>query len=141
MKLETTHVLLLYGITALTFFVIDLVWIGVVAKGFYGKHIGGMLGERVNWVAALIFYFIYIGGIVLFVLIPALKNDSGVIHVIVMGGLLGLFAYGTFDMTALALFKGWPVIVTVVDMVWGAFLTASTAATALWLVHNVLKLN
>jgi uncharacterized membrane protein len=78
---------------------------------------------------------------VLFVLIPALKNGSGVWHVIVMGGLLGLFAYSTFDLTALALFKDWPVIVAVVDMVWGTLLTAGTAATTLWIMQHVLKRN
>lgn len=141
MKLETTHVFLIYGVTACAFFVIDLLWIGVVAKGFYGKYIGGMMGDQVNWVAASIFYLMYIGGIVLFVLVPALKNGSGVLHVFVMGGLLGLFAYGTFDLTALALFKDWPLIVAVVDMVWGTLLTACTAAATLWITQNVLKTN
>jgi uncharacterized membrane protein len=141
MKLETTTILLIYGITACAFFLIDLLWIGVIAKGFYAKFIGGMMGDQVNWVAALAFYLIYIGGIVLFVLVPALKNGSGVLHVMVMGGLLGLFAYGTFDLTALALFKDWPFIVAVVDMVWGTLLTAATAAAALWTIQNVLKTN
>ena len=141
MKLEITHVLLIYGIAAGVFFIIDLFWIGVVANGFYGKFIGGMLRDQVNWAAALIFYLMYIGGIVLFVLIPALKNGSGVWHVSVMGGLLGLFAYSTFDLTALALFKDWPVIVAVVDMVWGTLLTAGTAATTLWIMQHVLKRN
>lgn len=104
MKLETTHLLLVYGITACAFFAIDLLWIGVVAKGFYAKYIGGIMRDQVNWAAALIFYFMYIGGIVLFVLIPALKNGSAVLHVISMGGLFGLIAYSTFDLTALALF-------------------------------------
>ena len=139
MKLETTHVLFVYGITACVFFVIDLLWIGVVAKGFYAKYIGGMVRDQVNWAAALIFYLIYIGGIVLFVLIPALKNGSEVLQVMVMGGLLGLFAYSTFDLTALALFKDWPVIVAVVDMVWGTLLTACTAATTLWIMQKFLK--
>ena len=138
---EVTRLFLLYGISALTFFVIDLVWIGVVAKGFYAKYIGHMLGERINWVAALIFYFIYIGGIVVFVLIPALKNGSGVLHVMVMGGLLGLFAYSTFDLSALALFKEWPFIVALVDIVWGVFLTASTAAIAHTMMRYILKFN
>jgi uncharacterized membrane protein len=141
MKLEIVNVLFIYGITAATFFLIDLLWIGVIAKGFYAKFIGSMMADRVNWAAALTFYLIYIGGIVLFVLIPALKNGSGVLHVMVMGGLLGLFAYSTFDLTALALFKDWPFIVTVVDMAWGMLLTAGTAAVTLWIIQNVLKTN
>lgn len=141
MKLETTNLLVIYGITASAFFLIDLLWIGVIANGFYAKYIGSMMADRVNWAAALIFYLIYIGGIVLFVLLPALKNGSGVLHVMVMGGLLGLFAYSTFDLTALALFKDWPFIVAVVDMVWGTLLTAGTAATTLWIIQNVMKTN
>ena len=128
MKPTTTQIILLYGGTAITFLVIDLAWIGMVARGFYADQIGGMLGDRVNWAAALIFYGIYVGGIVLFVLIPALKNGSGTLRVMGMGGLLGLFAYGTFDLSALALFKNWPLIVAVVDIAWGSILTASTAA-------------
>jgi uncharacterized membrane protein len=141
MKLVSTNVLIIYTITASTFFLIDLLWIGVIAKGFYAKYIGSMMSDQVNWVAALIFYLIYIGGIVLFVLIPALKNGSGVLHVMVMGGLLGLFAYSTFDLTALALFKDWPFVVAIVDMVWGTLLTAGTAAATLWIIQNVLKTN
>lgn len=141
MKLVSTNVFLIYAITASTFFLIDLLWIGVIAKGFYAKFIGSMMDDQVNWVAALIFYLIYIGGIVLFVLIPALKNGSGILHVMVMGGLLGLFAYSTFDLTALALFKDWPFVVAIVDMAWGTLLTAGTAAATLWIIQNVLKTN
>ena len=141
MKLDAIQLLLLYGITAITFFVIDLIWIGGYAKGFYANHVGHLMGERVNWAAALIFYGVYIGGILLFVLIPALQSGSSVMHVMVMGGLLGLFAYSTFDLTALALFKEWSVIVTVVDIAWGAFLTASTASITHWITQNLLKLS
>jgi uncharacterized membrane protein len=141
MKLEIINVLSVYGVTAFTFFAIDLLWLGVVAKDFYAKFIGNMLNDHVNWGAALTFYLIYIGGVVLFVLIPALKSGSGVLHVFVMGGLLGFFAYSTFDLTALALFKNWPLIVAVVDIVWGTLLTAGTAAASLWIIQNVLKRN
>lgn len=71
---------------------------------------------------------INIGGIVVFVLLPTVRHHSGALHV--MGPLLGLFAYSTFDLSALAFFKDWPVIVAVVDIAWGSFLTASTAAIA-----------
>lgn len=139
MKIGPKNILLVYGITASIFFIIDLVWIGVVAKGFYAKTIGGMLREQVNWPAALVFYLMYIGGIMVFVLVPALKNGSGLRHVAVMGGLLGLFAYGTFDLTALALFNNWPLNVTMVDMAWGIFLTGATATVSQWIIHHVLK--
>jgi len=129
----------IYGITTIVFFLIDLVWIGVAAQDFYAATIGGLLRDSVNWPAALMFYVIYIGGVVFFVLAPALKNGSGIRLTALKGGLLGLFAYGTFDLTALALLDGWPVIVTVVDMVWGTVLTAATAGGSLWMTRTFLK--
>lgn len=139
MNLSTRNILALYGITATSFFLIDLLWIAVVAKTFYANTIGGMLRDQVNWPAAVLFYLIYIGGIVLFVLIPALRNGTGLLQGAMLAGFLGLFAYGTFDLTALALFKEWPLIVTVVDMIWGAVLTAATASIALWTATNFLR--
>jgi len=131
----------IYGITTVVFFLIDLVWIGIVARDFYAGTIGGMLRDSVYWPAALMFYFLYIGGIVVFVLAPALKSGSGVRHAALMGGLLGLFAYGTFDLTALALLEGWPVIVAFVDMVWGTVLTAATSGGSLWSARRFLKID
>jgi len=135
------QILWIYGITTIVFFLIDLVWIGVVARDFYAGTIGGMLRDSVYWPAALMFYFLYIGGIVVFVLAPALENRFRVGHTALMGGLLGLFAYGTFDLTALALLEGWPVIVTLVDMVWGTVLTAATAGGSLWIARRFLKID
>ena len=130
---------LVYGITMIVFFLIDLIWIGVVANDFYAATIGHMLRDSVNWTAALIFYCVYIGGIVAFVVEPALNNGTKIRRTVLMGGLLGLFAYGTFDLTALALLKGWPVVVTVVDMAWGTLLTAGTAGSSLWIARKFLK--
>ena len=138
MSLSALNIVVLYGITALSFFIIDLIWIAGVAKTFYARTIGGMLREQVNWPAAILFYGIYIGGIVLFVLLPSLKEASSLSRVAVLASLLGLFAYGTFDLTALALFKNWPVTVTVVDMIWGTVLTAGTATLTMWIARNLL---
>ena len=129
----------IYGITTIVFFIIDLIWIGGVAKRFYAATIGHMLRDTVNWPAAMLFYLVYIGGIVIFVVVPALTNNSTIRRTALMGGLLGLFAYGTFDLTALALLKGWPVVVTVVDMAWGTLLTAGTAGGSLWIARTLLE--
>lgn len=139
MKERVSRLALIFGITAMVFFFIDLIWIGVLARDFYAENIGGMLRDSVNWPAALLFYLIYVGGIVQFVLLPALKNGTGIRGTALMGGMLGLFAYGTFDLTALALLAGWPLVVTVVDMLWGTLLTAGTASGALWVLRTVLK--
>jgi uncharacterized membrane protein len=119
------------------FFLIDLIWIGVVAKNLYTRAIGRMLRDSVNWPAAVMFYLMYIGGIVLCVLAPAIRRGSRIPHVALRGGLLGVFAYGTFDLTALALREGWPVMVAIVDMVWGTVLTAGTASGAFLLSRTL----
>jgi uncharacterized membrane protein len=133
-------VLYLYGVTAGVFFAIDLLWLGVVAKGLYARHIGGLLRDQVNWIAAILFYAIYIGGIQLFVLIPALQAESSILRTAVMGGLLGFFAYATFDLTSLALIRNWTTTIVLIDLAWGTILTGSTAAAALWLARAVLKI-
>ena len=138
MKSRTKEYAWIYATTTIVFFLIDLIWIGVVAKNFYSRTIGHMLRDSVNWPAALIFYLMYIGGIVLFVLAPAMRSGSRIPDVALRGGLLGVFAYGTFDLTALALLKGWPITVTIVDMVWGTILTAGTASGAFWISRNFL---
>jgi uncharacterized membrane protein len=140
MKPGIETMLVAYVLTAGVFFLIDLVWLGVAAKGLYDRHIGGLLRGRVNWTAAVIFYLVYIGGIQIFVLAPALADGSGLLPTALMGGLLGLFAYATFDLTALALLRGWSMSITVVDMAWGTVLTGSTAAVVLWLARSVFNL-
>jgi uncharacterized membrane protein len=143
MKMGLTDKLILCGITAAIFLIIDLIWIGLVAKDFYARQLGGLLRERVNWSAALAFYCIYVGGIVFFVVLPALQSGagggSGIWRAAWTGALLGLFAYSTFDLTAQALLRGWPSLVTAVDMLWGTLLTGTTAAATLWIIHTFLK--
>jgi uncharacterized membrane protein len=140
MKIGFGSILLVYGVTASVFFIIDLFWLGAAAKGFYDRYVGSLLRDQVNWTAAVIFYLIYIGGIQVFVLIPALEEGSGILRTAIMGGLLGLFAYSTFDLTSLALIRNWSVTVAVVDIAWGTVLTGSTAAIVLWLTRALFKI-
>jgi uncharacterized membrane protein len=115
-----------YGATAVIFFAVDFVWLSVMAKSFYRDHIGHLMADQVNMTAALGFYLLYIVGIVVFAVLPALHSDSWK-TALVLGGLLGLIAYGTYDMTNLATLRDWPVAVAVVDMAWGTALTAASA--------------
>ena len=137
MNLQLGNILLMYATTVVVFFVIDLFWLGLAAKELYEKTIGGFLKEQVNWTAALLFYSIYIGGMQVFVLAPALQGGSGLVRTAVMGGLLGMFAYSTFDLTCLALFRNWPISITVIDIAWGTLLTGITSAAVLWIVRNI----
>lgn len=117
----------LYVLTALGFFVIDFVWLTAVAQGFYQKHLGDLMRTEPVVPAAVAFYLLYLVGILVFVVVPALEAES-LIRAVAMGALFGLIAYATFDLTCLALFEGFPVVVVVVDLVWGAVLTGSVSA-------------
>lgn len=116
-----------YLITAIVFFAIDFVWLGKVAKPFYYGHLAPMLLERPNMVAAAGFYTIYVVGIIIFAVSPALR-DGSVSTALIYGALFGFFTYATYDMTNYATLRDWPGIVVIVDIIWGTCLTA-TAAT------------
>lgn len=117
----------LYALTVLGFLVIDFVWLTVVAQRFYQKHLGSFLREDPIVAAAAVFYLLYLLGVLVFVVLPALEAESFV-RAVALGALFGLIAYATFDLTCYALFQGFPVIVVAVDLVWGAVLTASVSA-------------
>lgn len=113
------------------FFIIDMIWLGTVATKFYQSQIGFLLGP-VNWAAAIIFYLIYIAGIIIFAVHPALEVGS-LNKAILLGAMFGFFTYATYDLTNLATLKDWPVTVVVVDILWGTVLSASVA-TASYLI-------
>jgi uncharacterized membrane protein len=111
-----------YAVTAVVFLAVDYIWLSR-AMGFYRSSLGGLLAEKPNLLAAAAFYLIYFVGIVVFAVMPAARN-GGWASAFSLGGLLGLVAYATYDLTNLATFSRWPLVVTVIDMVWGTFITA-----------------
>ncbi|PJE76473.1 DUF2177 domain-containing protein [Candidatus Uhrbacteria bacterium CG10_big_fil_rev_8_21_14_0_10_48_16] len=114
----------LFAIALPVFFAIDMVWLGLVAKNFYRGQIGSLMKTDVNWVAAVIFYLIFIAGLVTFVITPAIEKGSWT-HALVFGAFFGLVCYATYDLTNLAVTKDWPLLVTIVDLLCGAILAAS----------------
>ncbi len=126
----------LYLITLPVFFAIDMLWLGIVAKNFYKQQIGFMMTPNINWVAAIVFYLIFIAGIVLFVISPALEKTS-LMHALVFGALFGLVTYATYDLTNLATLKDWPILVTLVDLAWGAFLSASVSSVSYLIASRI----
>lgn len=112
----------LYGVTLVAFFAIDMLWLGVIARGFYRKHLGFLMAPTTNWVAAIIFYLLFILGIVFFVVLPGLEAQSLRVTLL-RGALYGLITYATYDLTNLATLKDWPVLLTVVDITWGVVLS------------------
>ena len=127
----------LYVLTVPVFFAIDIIWLGVVAKSFYQKNLKYILSPNVNWTAAIIFYLIYIAGILIFAVLPAVAKDS-LRHAAVWGALFGFFTYATYDLTNLALLKDWPIIIVIVDILWGVVLCSAVATLSFFVAKWLL---
>ena len=116
----------LYFISLGVFLVIDGLWLTLIAKNFYAKHLGYIMTDTPNLLAAGLFYLIYILTMVVLVISPALQKSS-LSAAIFTGALFGLCAYATYDLTNMATLKDWPLIVTIVDLIWGTTLSATIA--------------
>jgi len=127
----------LYLIALPVFFIIDMIWLVLIAKKFYSEQIGFLMRPDINWVAAIIFYLLFIAGLVTFVISPAFEKHSW-IHAALFGAFFGLVTYATYDLTNLATLKDWPVLVTVVDLIWGAFLAASISMVTYFIAVKIL---
>lgn len=119
----------LYALTVPIFFIIDILWLGVVARGFYRRKLSFILSADVNWAAAIIFYLVYIAGILFFAVRPAVTGNSWA-QVAVLGALYGFFTYATYDLTNMATIKNWPLSVVVVDIIWGVCLCTMVACSS-----------
>lgn len=119
----------LFLIALPVFFAIDMIWLGLVARGFYKDQMGALMRTDVNWVAALAFYLLFIAGLVVFVVAPALDAGSWS-QALLRGAFFGLVTYATYDLTNLATLRDWPLTMTLVDLAWGAVLAASVSVTA-----------
>jgi uncharacterized membrane protein len=112
----------LYLVSLAAFFAIDMLWLGLVARSFYQQYLGYLMTPSPNWLAAIIFYLLFIVGILVFVVLPGLEKGS-LKTTLLRAALFGLITYATYDLTNLATLKDWPVLVTVVDMAWGMILS------------------
>jgi uncharacterized membrane protein len=126
----------LYFIALSVFFAIDMVWLGLVAKNFYSKHIGFLMKTDINWGAAIIFYLVFIVGLVVFVITPAIEKNS-LTQVIWLAALFGFITYATYDLTNLATIKNWPLIVTIVDLIWGTVLAILVSTITFWIYSKI----
>ena len=127
---------LIYLICTVIFFAIDMLWLGFFARSFYKDKLGFILSDKVNWAAAVIFYLVYIGGILFFAVLPALREHSWAIAA-VNGVVLGMLCYATYDLTNMATIAGWPLIVVIVDIVWGIVLTGMVATITYFIGNRV----
>jgi uncharacterized membrane protein len=113
----------LYPIALVSFFALDMLWLAVIMRRFYTERLGFLMNPNINWLAAGSFYVLFVIGLIIFVVMPSLEHQS-LFRTALLGALFGLIAYATYDLTNLATLKHWPVLVTVVDMAWGATLSA-----------------
>lgn len=120
------YYLKLYLATLAAFLGVDMVWLGLVARTFYRDYIGFLMAPEPNWLAAIIFYLLFIVGLLVLVVLPGLKEKS-LKRTILRAALFGLVTYATYDLTNLATVQEWPVLVSVVDMVWGTILTITVS--------------
>lgn len=122
-----------YSVAFVVFLVIDLLWLGLIAKNLYQTELGFIMAESPNWIAAGIFYLIFIVGLVFFVINPALAKDSWK-YALLVGLFFGFITYSTYDLTNLATLKDWPLKVTLIDLVWGSSLGASVSTITFFIV-------
>jgi uncharacterized membrane protein len=116
----------LYLVSLCAFLAIDMLWLGLVARSFYRRNLGFLMAPSPNWTAAIIFYLLFILGILVFVILPGLQTGSLKLTLL-RAALFGLITYATYDLTNLATVKDWPVAVTVVDMIWGVVLSVTVS--------------
>ncbi len=120
---------MLYIYTLLSLAVLDGIWL--TSMGFYYRSmLSSLMAPTVNYIPAIIFYPLYAVGILVLVLLPAVRAGSTTLSVLLSGLLLGLVAYGAYDLTNHATLKDWPLSITLIDMAWGAFVTGASAVIA-----------
>jgi uncharacterized membrane protein len=122
-----------YFISLGVFLIIDMVWLAIIAKSLYSKYLGYLMASQVNFLAAFLFYMLFIIGLLVFVINPALSKGSWQ-SALFMGMFFGLITYATYDLTNLATVKDWPVLITVIDLVWGSFVSGLTAFISYWII-------
>lgn len=130
--------LLHYLLTIACFLVLDTIWLGHVASGVFKAEVGSMLLKNPNIMAAICFYLIFVAGLLYFVVYPESSNNNTMRHFLV-GAFFGLVTYATFDLTTLALIKGWNLKVTLIDLGWGMFVCGTLSVVSIKLLKLLVK--
>ena len=130
-----THFIKIYLVSLVAFLAIDFLWLGVFAKNLYKEQIGHLMTSDIRWGAALLFYCLYIVGLLVFAILPALKENTW-IYALGYGSLFGFICYATYDFTNLATLKDWPVKIVVCDLIWGAFISGAVSSIGYWVGSN-----
>ncbi|MBO0469091.1 DUF2177 family protein [Enterococcus sp. DIV0242_7C1] len=124
----------LFGTTALVFLILDFIWLFLISKKMYQNYLGDLMGQT-KILPAVLFYLIYVIAVLFFVIQPAIEKES-LLFAIGAGALFGLVCYGTYDLTNLATLKNWPGVITIIDLIWGMFVTATTCGITVYLAEH-----
>lgn len=125
-----------YIVTVLTFALFDGLWLGVITKSFYQKHLGYIFAEKFQLVPGILFYLLYAAGVTFFVIMPALETKS-ITTALYRGAFFGLVAYGAYDLTNQVTLAKWPVVITIADMAWGMVATGVVSAIVYMIITKV----
>ena len=125
-----------YVVALVIFLAIDMVWLTLIAKSLYAQHLGYLMAPKAKLIVALIFYLLFVAGLQFFVLNPALAAGSWK-TALFAGMFFGLITYATYDLTNLATVKDWPVLITVIDLAWGSFVSGMTALLSFLVIRKV----
>jgi uncharacterized membrane protein len=128
-----------YFLTTVCFLILDFTWLGFVAKDFYRKYLGYIMKTDINWLAAFIFYLLFIVGIIVFVVYPSLEKNS-LLRCVLLGIFFGIITYATYDLTNLATVKNWPWQVVLIDIAWGGILTLIVSVISFY-IAKYLSIN
>jgi uncharacterized membrane protein len=126
---------LAYGIATVTFFALDMVWLGLVTRSYYRSQMGSLMADSVNWLPAIAFYLLFVAALVNFVIGPAL-DGGGLGRMILNAALFGLVTYATYDLTGWAVIRNWPVALTFVDLAWGTVLSTMVSLASYHLTRT-----
>ena len=123
----------MYVVALVVFLLIDIVWLAVIAKNLYQKELGFIMSPKPNWGAAILFYLIFIVGLVFFVIHPAIEKDSWS-YALFAGILFGFVSYSTYDLTNLATLADWPIKITIIDLIWGSSLGGAVSTISFYIL-------
>lgn len=120
------------------FMLIDMIWLIFIARSLYQKYLGYLMSNAVSWPAALVFYVLFIIGLMFFVIQPALQKNA-LSYAFLAGALFGLVTYATYDLTNLATIRDWPLFITIIDLIWGATVSALTSGLSFILINRFFE--
>ncbi len=130
--------LYIYLLTIPVFFALDMLWLGVVAKDFYRRELGFLMRAETKWAAAVIFYLLFIVGLLMFAVLPAIEKGD-LQRAFFLGAAFGFFCYATFDLTCYAVIRDFPLKIVIADLIWGTLLSGTVAAASFFLAKQFLS--